>query len=191
VCARPLAKKSVMRLSRWFLCAVATGALVFTTLSTSGRTVASPPLFVGMGDSIGEAVQSTDANEYTQPTSYLNFIAWRGGASFPLPLIKTNPAGFIESVKGRTRIHPTVEGLNLAVSGANAHSILYDYATATDVSQISDETEMVLFPRTGSQIQIAESLRAACSASTACTRRRSPTPCWRTCSSTSSTRTTA
>jgi hypothetical protein len=118
-----------------------------------------------MGDSIGEAVQSADANQYTQPSSYLNFIAWRMGASFPLPLIKTNPAGFIESVKGRTRIDPTVEGLNLAVSGANAHSILYDYATATDVSQISDETELVLFPRTGSQIQIAESLmpqRIAC-----------------------------
>ena len=147
-----------MRIPRWSLCAVATGALVFTTLSTSGRTIASPPLFVGMGDSIGEAVQSADANQYTQPTSYLNFIAWRMGASFPLPLIKTSPAGFIESVKGRTRIDPTVEGLNLAVSGATAHSLLYDYATATDVSQISNETEMVLFPRTGSQIQIAESL---------------------------------
>ncbi len=154
-----------MRISRWSLCAVATGALVFTTLSTSGRTVASPPLFVGLGDSIGEAVQSADANQYTQPTSYLNFIAMQMGADFPQPLIKTSPTGFIESVKDRTRIDPTVEGLNLAVSGATAHSLLYDYATATDVSQISDETELVLFPRTGSQMQVAESLmpeRVAC-----------------------------
>lgn len=154
-----------MRMSRCLLGAVATGTLLFITLFTSGEAVASPPLFVGMGDSIGEAVQSADANQSTQPTSYLNYIASRMGAAFPLPLIQTSPTATIFSVNRRSRVDPTVEGLNLAVSGADAHSILYDRATATDVSQISDETEMVLFPRTGSQIEVAESLmpqRVAC-----------------------------
>jgi hypothetical protein len=154
-----------MRSSKWSVGAVATGALLFTTLFLSGEAVASPPLFVGMGDSIGEAVQSADANKDTQPTGYLSLIASRMGAAFPLPLIQTSPTATIFSVDGRSRIDPTVEGLNLAVNGADAHSILYDRAVAADASQISDETEMVLFPRTGSQIEVTESLmpqRVAC-----------------------------
>ena len=54
-----------------------------------------------------------------------------------------------------------VRTLNLAVSGADAESLLNDAATATEVSQIDSETELVLFPWLGSQMQVAERLRPA------------------------------
>lgn len=118
-------------------------------------------LFVGMGDSIGEGVQSADANFFTQGFSFPNLIAWRMSARFPIPLISTNPFASVSSVQGRPRIDPTVRTLNLAVSGADAESLLNDAATATDVSQIDSETELVLFPWLGSQMQVAEQLRPA------------------------------
>jgi hypothetical protein len=110
----------------------------------TGQT--SSALFVGMGDSIGEGVQSADANLFTQPFSFLNLIAVRMSAPFPIPLISTNPVASVSSVLGRSRIDPTVRTFNLAVSGA---------ATATDVSQIATETDLVLFPWLGSQMQVA------------------------------------
>ena len=118
-------------------------------------------LFVGMGDSIGEGVQSADANLFTQAFSFPNLIAWKMSARFPIPLIRTNPFASVSSVQGRARIDPTVRTLNLAVSGADAESLLNDAATATDVSQIDTETELVLFPWRGSQMQVAEQLRPA------------------------------
>jgi phospholipase/lecithinase/hemolysin len=117
--------------------------------------------FVGLGDSIGQGVQSADANAATQPYSFLSLIAWRMGAPFPLPLIRTNIFGAVGSVDGRSRYEPTVRTNNLAVSGADVHSILYDAATAADVGQIDSETELVLFPELGSQIEIAERRRPA------------------------------
>ena len=110
----------------------------------TGQT--SSALFVGMGDSIGEGVQSADANLFTQPFSFLNLIAVRMSAPFPIPLISTNPVASVSSVLGRSRIDPKVRTFNLAVSGA---------ATATDVSQIATETDLVLFPWLGSQMQVA------------------------------------
>jgi hypothetical protein len=47
------------------------------------------------------------------------------------------------------------------VNGADAESLLNDAATATDVSQIATETDLVLFPWLGSQMQVAEQLRPA------------------------------
>ena len=119
----------------------------------TGQT--SSALLVGMGDSIGEGVQSDDANLFTQPFSFLNLIAVRMSAPFPIPLISTNPVASVSSVLGRSRIDPTLRTLNLAVSGADTESLLNDAATATDVSQIATETDLVLFPWLGSQMQVA------------------------------------
>jgi len=115
--------------------------------------------FVGMGDSIGEGVQSADASFATQPYSFLNLIAWRMGVSFPQPYIVSGLFSSVGSVSGRTRFDPSVEGLSLAVSGADVGSHHRDRADATSVSEINSETDLVLFPRQGSQIEIAEQLR--------------------------------
>ena len=137
------------------------GALIVLALLT-GRAptdLAAQTVFVGLGDSIGEGVQSADANAQTQPYSFLNMIAWRMGAPFPIPLIETGLFGAVGSTDGRTRIDPSVQTLNLAVSGADAHSLLFDAANAATVAAIDSETDMVLFPRLGSQMEIAESLQ--------------------------------
>lgn len=141
-------------LHRELLCAL----LLLVTLGLRPVTAQSGVPFVGLGDSIGQGVQSADASVETQPYSFLNLVAWRMGAPFPLPLIRTNIFGAVGSVDGRSRIDPGVRSYNLAVSGADAHSILYDAATATTTSQIDSETELVLFPELGSQIEIAERL---------------------------------
>jgi hypothetical protein len=121
--------------------------------------VAQPPLLVGLGDSIGEGVQSGDANASTQPWSVFNIVAWRMGAPFPLPLVRTSPLAGVSNTSGRTRIDPGVRSPNLAVSGADVHTLLHDPATAVTVSDIDRETELMLFPRLGSQIEVAEALR--------------------------------
>ena len=105
-----------------------------------------------------EGVQSGDANEATQPFSFVNLIAAQMGASMPLPLIRSGPLGVVGSTDGRFRIDPSVRTFNLAVSGATAQSILSDAATATIPAEIDTETELVLFPELGSQIEVAERL---------------------------------
>ncbi len=130
----------------------------FSVLQPNPVGAQSGPRLVGLGDSLGEGVQSADANTATQPWSIPNIIAWRMGASFPLPLIRTNPFGVVGSMSGRSRVDPTVRSFNLAVSGADVHSVLYDAATAVTTAQIDSETELVLFPRVGSQIEVAEQL---------------------------------
>ena len=132
--------------------------ILLLTLSTVPAASAEVP-FVGMGDSIGEGVQSGDASESTQPFNFLNLIAWRLGTSFPLPLIRTGIFGTVGDTSTRSRINPNVAGLDLAVSGADVSSILRDRADATSVAVINSETDLVLFPRLGSQIEIAETLR--------------------------------
>jgi lysophospholipase L1-like esterase len=141
-----------------FTASLVVAVLSFSLSTTAPARAQAPVTFIGMGDSIGEGVQSADASVATQPFSFLNLIAWRMGADFPLPLIRTNPLAQIGSVAGRSRLDPTVETLNLAASGATAFSILNDAATATTVADISTETELVLFPRVGSQIDVAEQL---------------------------------
>ena len=64
-CQEPAAP--VRRLFRWSLGAVAPGVLLLAGLAAYGATPIGRPLFVGMGDSLGEGVQSDDANECTQP----------------------------------------------------------------------------------------------------------------------------
>lgn len=122
---------------------------------------AQPVPLVGMGDSIGQGVQSADANEATQGYSFVQLIAWRMGTDLSLPLIRTNLLGTVGSVNGRSRVNSMTRSRNLAISGADVTSILTDAATALTVSEIDTETELVLFPQTGSQIEIAEQLRPA------------------------------
>jgi hypothetical protein len=115
--------------------------------------------FVGMGDSIGEGVQSADASYASQPYSFLNLIAWRMGAPFPLPYIVTGWFGSIASVDQRSRFDPSVAGYNLAVNGADVGSLLRDRADAASPGEINSETDLVLYPRRGSQMEVAEGLR--------------------------------
>lgn len=129
--------------------------LLSLILITTAPLEAQNPAFLGMGDSIGEGVQSGDASHKTQPFSYHNLIATRMAVPFALPLIFSTPVGVVGETFLRFRIRPSVEGLNLSVSGADVDSLLNDRAdTVTD-----SETDLVLSPRTGSQMEIAESLR--------------------------------
>src|SRR5688500_3770599 len=100
-------------MTRWRLSIV----VVFLCLSLlAAEARAQPPVpFVGMGDSIGEGVQSADANYATQPYSFLNLIAWRMGVPFPLPYIRSGWFASVSSVDQRSRFDPSVEGYNLAV----------------------------------------------------------------------------
>jgi lysophospholipase L1-like esterase len=140
-----------MRCSRRLTAAVLTAA----SLSASG---AQPLLFLGLGDSIGEGVQSADANARTQPCGYLNLVARQIGVPFPLPLIGVNPAGVVGTTEVRRRLAPYVAARNLAVSGTDVTSLLNERADAAFPDQCSTETDLVLFPRTGSQMDLAERL---------------------------------
>jgi lysophospholipase L1-like esterase len=121
-------------------------------------SASSETLMVGMGDSVGEGVQAADANFLTQPGSYLNWVASKLGVPFPLPVIRSSPFVMVGDTTQRARIFPWVSGANLAVSGADVNSILNDRANASTVAEIDSETDLVLFPRQGSQIEIVESL---------------------------------
>jgi len=138
---------------------VCAGALLIVLAPRGVVSGQSGIRFVAIGDSIGEAVQSADANVWTQPFSLNHLVGIMAGASVPLPLIQTNPLAAIFSVAGRTRIAPSIESPNLAVSGADVGSVLRDRADALTVGEIDSETDLVLFPRVGSQIEIAEALR--------------------------------
>uniref|UniRef100_A0A832A2I8 SGNH/GDSL hydrolase family protein n=1 Tax=Desulfacinum infernum TaxID=35837 RepID=A0A832A2I8_9BACT len=124
----------------------------------AGRAWAGPALMV-MGDSLGEGVQSADANLRTQPNSYAVWVARRAGINLTLPYIVSGPLGVVGDVSGRYRLFPYTASNNLAVSGADSWSILNDRALATSPRSISTETELVLFPRIGSQIEIVEDLK--------------------------------
>ena len=130
------------------------GALFLVSGSLEAQS--SPP-FLGLGDSIGEGVQSLDAAAQTQVNGYLNLIGTQMGFAFPLPLIETGPLGVVGSVFDRNRIYPLVLASNLASSGTDSTSILTELAG----TPIVNEADLVLSPRTGvSQISIAESLRS-------------------------------
>lgn len=138
---------------------IAEGALVAFFLSGGGGHLAhgqTPEGLLGLGDSIGEGVQAGDANVRTQPSSYLNWIAAKMEVPFPLPLIRTSPFATVGDTERRSRLFPLVSSANLAVSGATTADLLRDRADALTVDAIDSETDLVLFPRRGSQIEIAE-----------------------------------
>jgi hypothetical protein len=113
---------------------------------------------VALGDSIGEGVQSADASIHSQRASYLNWIASKLRVRFGLPLIQSWPLGHLNSTQFRWRIAPFFHASNLAVSGSDVDSLLNDRADARNVFEIESETDLVLFPRLGSQVEIAEAM---------------------------------
>jgi hypothetical protein len=121
-----------------------------------GLAQAKQPKFIGMGDSIGEGVQSADASEKTQRFSYLKFLAKQMGVRFRLPLISSSRFGVVGEMTFRSRLFPDFPALNLSVSGADVESLLKDWADALDEDDIDSETDLVLFPRIGSQMKIVE-----------------------------------
>lgn len=124
----------------------------------AGRAWAGPSLMV-MGDSLGEGVQSLDANLRTQPNSYAVWVARRARMNLTLPYIVSGPLGTVGDTSVRYRLFPYLAAANLAVSGADSGSVLNDRALATSPRAISSETELVLFPRIGSQMEIVEALK--------------------------------
>ena len=137
------------------------GAALLCVLLSSPASAQPAVPFVGLGDSIGEGVQSGDANEATQGFSFINLIGWHMGTDLSLPFIRTGWFGAVGSTDGRSRVNAATRSRNLAVSGADVASILRDAATALTTAEIDTETELVLFPETGSQIEIAERLNPA------------------------------
>lgn len=111
----------------------------------------------GLGDSLGEGVQSADASYLTQPHGYLNLIAHQMGAAFSLPLISSSPVDFVGETKTRSRIKATQFPTNLAVSGATLDSLLNQAAALP----VANETDLVLEPFTVTQIQAAGQLHPA------------------------------
>jgi lysophospholipase L1-like esterase len=85
----------------------------------------------------------------------LNLIAGQMNVPLTLPLIKTSPFSVDENVRGRTRINPTALATDIAVSGTDSTTILTEQVT----SPITTEADLVLSPRTGTQMSIGESLR--------------------------------
>jgi len=126
---------------------------LFLALLASGASGQTP--LVAIGDSISEGVQSGDASEHTQPFSYLAIMARQMGVRFPLPLIATSPIGIVGSTIGRDRIQPLKPAANLGISGADLDSILHK---RSDIFRDS-ETDLVLWPRFGTQVDIAEQMR--------------------------------
>lgn len=126
----------------------------------SASHAAERPLLVGMGDSIGEGVLSAEADARTQHSSFIYLIARQMGAEMPLPLIRSWPLGSVfDETKLRRRIDPSVSGLNLAISGADVADAVRRRANATTPEEIDSETDLVLFPRRASQLEIVEALR--------------------------------
>ena len=121
-----------------------TQLFLVVAILTSG-TAAALTTLVGIGDSIGEGVQSADASAASQPFSFINLISTRFGQPFPLPLIQTGLFGQVGNVSGRTRINPAVQTFNLAVSGADVNSALFDAATATTTGQIDSKPSWCSF----------------------------------------------
>jgi len=129
--------------------------ILFVVCIVSSHAQTGPPL-IAMGDSIGEGVQSADASTRTQPFQLWSRIAQQMGVSFPLPLINGSAFTDIFSTRGRTRVNPSISAADLAVSGATIHDLL----NATYQPPVDTETDLVLMPQTGSQIQIAERVQA-------------------------------
>jgi hypothetical protein len=116
----------------------------------------APPQFITLGDSIGEGVQSAEASTRSQPYQLWSLIAQQMGVNFPLPLIEGGPFASIFSTQGRFRINPLLPAANLSVSGATIHDVL----NAHFQLPVDTEADLVLMPRTRSQMQIAETLKA-------------------------------
>ena len=147
-------ERMLSRFKRMILALFISVAMLFPGSPASAEAID----LVGLGDSISEGVQSADCNFLTQPHTYLNLVGRQMGADFSLPWIVSDPAGVVGGTVLRQRLFPYFSAANLAVSGATVHSLLNNQAKAATVREIATETDLVLFPRTGSQMEIAETL---------------------------------
>jgi phospholipase/lecithinase/hemolysin len=126
------------------------------TLAARTAPAQSPPL-VGIGDSLGEGVQSANAFAESQPNSYLKRFSEQMGVPFSQPLLSTSLFASIYSDAGRARLHPDSAPADLAVSGATTENVLTATASADTPNT---EADLVLPPYVGlSQMQIVEQLR--------------------------------
>lgn len=132
---------------------VAAACLLLTMATAAAQ---STPL-VGIGDSLGEGVQSANAFSASQQNSYLNRVAQQMGVAFTQPLLSTSPEAAVFYDIGRARLSPSTPPTDLAVSGATTDNVL----TATwSGGTPSTEADLVLQPYVGqSQIQIVEQLK--------------------------------
>jgi hypothetical protein len=140
------------------VCPAATNSVQNNNNYLSAASINVMPVMVALGDSLGEGVQSADASWQSQVFSYLNFLAWRMNLYFTLnlPTIQSGPFGWVGDTSNRSRIDVSRYPLNLSVSGADVNSLLYDRANAMNENDIDSETDLVLFPWQGSQMEIAE-----------------------------------
>jgi len=132
--------------------------VVGVTLAFSAAVAQSAsPALIGIGDSLGEGVQSDNAFRESQPNTYLNRFATQLGVAFPQPLLSTSIVASINSDSGRSRLSPDTYPADLAVSGATTANVLT--ATASTGTPTT-EADLVLPPYFGlSQIQIAEQVK--------------------------------
>jgi phospholipase/lecithinase/hemolysin len=143
-----------MRVLHNYSVAIVLGAMLAAHAAPAQST---PPPLVGIGDSLGEGVQSANAYKGSQPNTYLNRFAHQLGVEFPQPLLTTSIFASIYSDSGRSRVSPDTDPADLAVSGATTENVLT--ATASSGTP-STEADLVLAPYVGlSQIQIVEQVK--------------------------------
>lgn len=123
------------------------------------KGVYAQPIIAGMGDSIGEGVQSADAAWQSQVFSYLNWINFQMQGDLSLPYIKTNFLGIVGVMDGRSRLVPSGSNSNVAFSGATVNTLLNERANALLEADINTEAELVMFPRQMTQIEYVESVQ--------------------------------
>jgi hypothetical protein len=134
--------------------ALATALAILAAPFAAGA--ATTPL-VGIGDSLGEGVQSANAFAASQKNAYLNRVATQMDVPFAQPLMSSSVIGSVFYDTGRARLSPTTPPVDLAVSGATTDNVLT--ATASGGTP-STEADLVLAPYVGqSQIEIVEQLQ--------------------------------
>ncbi|MEM7365411.1 MAG: SGNH/GDSL hydrolase family protein [Pseudomonadota bacterium] len=121
---------------------------------TSGVTSAAS--VVGMGDSIGEGVQSADASWSTQIFTYITWVTFLSGDNPTVPAVAPNLFGVVGNPDGRPRLAPNDLNKNISVSGADLSDLLYARANALTEAQIDSELDLMLYPRLQSQMEIVE-----------------------------------
>lgn len=137
-------------------------ASLFLTFSLAcAATAQQAPVMLALGDSVSEGVQAADASYQVQGDNYLSWIARKMGAEFTQPLILTNPVGSVGTTAGRLRIFPNHPSHNLAVSGSDLDDIFSASADATRIRDIDSETDLVLYPRQGTPMAIAQNWHPA------------------------------
>jgi lysophospholipase L1-like esterase len=133
-------------------------AVVAATLTLGHVRPGAAMTIVSIGDSVAQGVQSADAQAATQRQSFPAIFARKAGEAFVLPLIRGNAYSTVAAVAGRSRTDANARGHNLGVSDATVADALWLRADALSEEEIDSEVDLVLFPRTGSQMEVAESM---------------------------------